>query len=189
MQRAKNFVVIYSGRTGSSPIINILARQPGLCVPVFENLDHRFVGAERAGRIPEILDEVFRTGALAGAPPRLPSLAISEDAYEYAPVAGLRDLRAARTGLPRGRVRPHALRAAAVPGRYVVLLRRLRRVWLRVRCDHDVRAELRSDGGILPGRQLAEPRMVLERHRVRRPVRAELQRRRLRRRLHDAGRL
>jgi hypothetical protein len=49
------------------------------------------------------------TGPLPGAPPRLPSLAISEDAYEYAPVAGLRDLRAAvadaynrrfRRGLP-----------------------------------------------------------------------------------------
>ena len=35
------------------------------------------------------------TGPLPGAPPRLPSLTISDDAYEYAPVAGLRDLRAA----------------------------------------------------------------------------------------------
>jgi aspartate/methionine/tyrosine aminotransferase len=35
------------------------------------------------------------TGALPGAPARLPSLAIPEDAYEYAPVAGLRELRAA----------------------------------------------------------------------------------------------
>jgi N-succinyldiaminopimelate aminotransferase len=35
------------------------------------------------------------TGALPGAPPRLPSLMIADDAYEYAPVAGLRDLRAA----------------------------------------------------------------------------------------------
>ncbi|HEY4223517.1 MAG TPA: pyridoxal phosphate-dependent aminotransferase, partial [Myxococcota bacterium] len=39
------------------------------------------------------------TGALPGAPPRLPSLIISDGdvggAYEYAPVAGLRDLRAA----------------------------------------------------------------------------------------------
>ncbi len=35
------------------------------------------------------------TGALPGAPPRLPSLAVSDDAYEYAPVAGLGDLRAA----------------------------------------------------------------------------------------------
>lgn len=49
------------------------------------------------------------TGPLPGAPPRLPSLAIAEDAYEYAPVAGLKDLRAAvadaynrrfRRGLP-----------------------------------------------------------------------------------------
>jgi N-succinyldiaminopimelate aminotransferase len=49
------------------------------------------------------------TGALPGAPPRLPSLTIAEDAYEYAPVAGLADLRAAvadaynrrfRRGLP-----------------------------------------------------------------------------------------
>jgi N-succinyldiaminopimelate aminotransferase len=49
------------------------------------------------------------TGPLPGAPPRLASLAIAEDAYEYAPVAGLRDLRAAvadavnrrfRRGLP-----------------------------------------------------------------------------------------
>jgi N-succinyldiaminopimelate aminotransferase len=49
------------------------------------------------------------TGALPGAPPRLPALAIPDDAYEYAPVAGLLDLRAAvadaynrrfRRGLP-----------------------------------------------------------------------------------------
>lgn len=49
------------------------------------------------------------TGALPGAPARLPSLAIAEDAYEYAPVAGLWELRAAvadaynrrfRRGLP-----------------------------------------------------------------------------------------
>ncbi len=35
------------------------------------------------------------TGPLAGAPPRLETLPMPEDAYEYAPVAGLRDLRAA----------------------------------------------------------------------------------------------
>ncbi|MCC7072835.1 MAG: pyridoxal phosphate-dependent aminotransferase [Deltaproteobacteria bacterium] len=49
------------------------------------------------------------TGALPGAPPRLPALAIPDDAYEYAPVAGLWELRAAvadaynrrfRRGLP-----------------------------------------------------------------------------------------
>lgn len=71
---SRNFVIIYSGRTGSSPIVNILARQPGVCVPVFENLDHRFIGKERAPRIAEILDEVFATGRLEGAelPPHLP---------------------------------------------------------------------------------------------------------------------
>ena len=71
---ARNFVIIYSGRTGSSPIVNILARQPGLCVPVFENLDHRFVGKERAPEIAAILDEVLTTGRLAGAdlPAHLP---------------------------------------------------------------------------------------------------------------------
>lgn len=49
------------------------------------------------------------TGALPGAPPRLDALAIPDDAYEYAPVAGLWELRAAvadaynrrfRRGLP-----------------------------------------------------------------------------------------
>ena len=35
------------------------------------------------------------TGPLPGAPPRLGQLDIADDAYEYAPVAGLRDLRAA----------------------------------------------------------------------------------------------
>lgn len=64
---ARNFVIIYSGRTGSSPIVNILARQPGLCVPVFENLDHRFIGRERAPEIAAILDGVFATGRLEGA--------------------------------------------------------------------------------------------------------------------------
>jgi hypothetical protein len=63
-------VIIYSGRTGSSPIVNILARQPGICVPVFENLDRRFVGAARVDEIPAILDRVLTTGELEGA--RLP---------------------------------------------------------------------------------------------------------------------
>lgn len=67
MDRAKNFVIIYSGRTGSSPVVNILARQPGVCVPVFEELDHRFIGKARAGEIDTILDAVFTTGELAGA--------------------------------------------------------------------------------------------------------------------------
>jgi hypothetical protein len=77
---ARNFVIIYSGRTGSSPIVNILARQPGLCVPVFENLDHRFIGKERATRIAEILDEVFVTGRLEGVelPPHLPRFPADE---------------------------------------------------------------------------------------------------------------
>jgi len=65
--RPRNFVIIYSGRTGSSPVVNILARQPGVCVPVFENLDRRFVGAARAGEIPGILDGVLATGRLEGA--------------------------------------------------------------------------------------------------------------------------
>lgn len=64
--RPHNFVIIYSGRTGSSPIVNILARQPGVCVPVFENLDRRFIGEARAGEIPGILDQVLATGTLEG---------------------------------------------------------------------------------------------------------------------------
>jgi N-succinyldiaminopimelate aminotransferase len=57
--------------------------------------------AERAGYRPS--DEEWlnlgqgqpETGALPGGPPRLQSLAIAADAYEYAPVAGLWELRAA----------------------------------------------------------------------------------------------
>lgn len=77
---ARNFVIIYSGRTGSSPIVNILARQPGLCVPVFENLDHRFIGPERAPEIAAILDGVFASGRLAGAelPAHLPRFPAGE---------------------------------------------------------------------------------------------------------------
>jgi hypothetical protein len=47
------------------------------------------------------------TGSLPGAPPRIEALPIAEDAYEYAPVAGLRDLRdavGARRAALRGRV-------------------------------------------------------------------------------------
>lgn len=75
-----NFVIIYSGRTGSSPVVNILARQPGICVPVFENLDRRFIGADRTGEIPGILDQVFATGALPGAnlPEHLPRFPAGE---------------------------------------------------------------------------------------------------------------
>lgn len=64
---SRNFVIIYSGRTGSSPIINILARQPGICVPVFENLDRRFIGKDQVQAIPGVLDRVFATGRLEGA--------------------------------------------------------------------------------------------------------------------------
>ena len=75
-----NFVIIYSGRTGSSPVVNILARQPGICVPVFENLDRRFIGADRTGEIPGILDQVFATGVLPGAnlPEHLPRFPAGE---------------------------------------------------------------------------------------------------------------
>lgn len=74
MSQPRNFVIIYSGRTGSSPIVNILARQPGICVPVFENLDARFIGRERAAEVPAILDGVFATGRLEEAtlPEHLP---------------------------------------------------------------------------------------------------------------------
>lgn len=76
----RNFVIIYSGRTGSSPVVNILARQPGICVPVFENLDRRFIGAGRTGELPDILDRVLATGALEGAelPPHLPRFPAGE---------------------------------------------------------------------------------------------------------------
>ena len=45
------------------------------------------------------------TGLLPGAPPRLDRLAIADDAYEYAPVAGLRDLRAAVADMVNRRFR------------------------------------------------------------------------------------
>jgi N-succinyldiaminopimelate aminotransferase len=45
------------------------------------------------------------TGQLPGAPPRLDRLAIPDDAYEYAPVAGLRDLRAAVADMMNRRFR------------------------------------------------------------------------------------
>ena len=78
--RPRNFVIIYSGRTGSSPVVNILARQPGICVPVFENLDRRFICAGRTGKLPGILDRVLATGALEGAelPPHLPRFPAGE---------------------------------------------------------------------------------------------------------------
>ena len=78
--RPRNFVIIYSGRTGSSPVVNILARQPGLCVPVFENLDRRFIGEARAGEIPAILDRVLTTGRLEDAelPEHLPRFPTGE---------------------------------------------------------------------------------------------------------------
>lgn len=75
-----NFVIIYSGRTGSSPVVNILAHQPGVCVPVFENLDRRFIGEARAGEIPGILDRVLATGAFEEAtlPEHLPRFPAGE---------------------------------------------------------------------------------------------------------------
>lgn len=62
----RNFVILYRGREGSSPIINQLGRHPGIHVPVFEHLD--FVQVEkRIGRVDpaQMVDGLFRGATIA----------------------------------------------------------------------------------------------------------------------------
>lgn len=53
-------------------------------MPVFENLDRRYIGKERADEIPGILDQVLASGVLEGAelPEHLPRFSGRRDAEE-----------------------------------------------------------------------------------------------------------
>ncbi len=58
--QAANFIILFAGREGSSAIINMLSAQPGIHVPLWEDLDsHRF---NEQARLPEIMDGIFRDG-------------------------------------------------------------------------------------------------------------------------------
>ena len=60
---ARNFLIFYWGREGSSAIISTLSGQPEINVPLFEALEKRQLGdAYDSARVAELLDEMFTTG-------------------------------------------------------------------------------------------------------------------------------
>lgn len=66
----KNFIILYHGREGSSPIISMLSSHPEICVAGFEHMDKKnlkeFLGKDPEGFIDELLYEVFNSGTAPG---------------------------------------------------------------------------------------------------------------------------
>lgn len=64
---ARNFLIIYTAREGSSGIVNLLSQHPNVVVPVFEGLDPYSMAqtSPDAHIVPE-LDKVFSSGAFDG---------------------------------------------------------------------------------------------------------------------------
>ena len=59
----KNFLIAYTGREGSSAIINLLGKQTGVVVPLFEDLDKQnFQKFFEPEEIAAVLDYVYGTG-------------------------------------------------------------------------------------------------------------------------------
>ncbi len=64
---AKNFIIQFSGREGSSAIISALSAQKGVNVPLFEELDWRdFRETRDLTELPQALSEVFVNGVYTG---------------------------------------------------------------------------------------------------------------------------
>ncbi len=65
-----NFIIIYSGREGSSAIVSMLSAQKSVHVPLFEELDayNRRRSANDVP-LPQLFDSVFKSGAFGTAPP------------------------------------------------------------------------------------------------------------------------
>lgn len=60
---ARNFIIFYWGREGSSAIISTLSAQPEINVPLFEALEQRQLGdGYDSARVAALLDEMFATG-------------------------------------------------------------------------------------------------------------------------------
>lgn len=63
----RNFIVSYTGRVGSSAIIDVLSRLPAFVIPIFEELDwyyiqeHGLEDKHNAGNIHNIVDYLIRT--------------------------------------------------------------------------------------------------------------------------------
>lgn len=59
----KNFLIAYTGREGSSAIVNLLGKQTGVVVPLFEDLDRQnFQEFFEPDQIAAVLDYVYSTG-------------------------------------------------------------------------------------------------------------------------------
>lgn len=60
---ARRFILLYTGREGSSPIISTLGRHPGVCVPVFEEFDRgNFLKIAGIEDLPAAMDRAFWSG-------------------------------------------------------------------------------------------------------------------------------
>lgn len=68
MAKRSNFIIMYSGREGSSAIVSMLSAQNGVHVPLFEDLDPH--NTEKTGLysdLPVVVNDVFQTGELLDA--------------------------------------------------------------------------------------------------------------------------
>ena len=58
-----NFMILYSGREGSSPLISMLSAQNGVCVPLFEDLDRRNFELNHPNEnLADVIDKVYDSG-------------------------------------------------------------------------------------------------------------------------------
>ncbi len=78
---AKNFIIFYSGREGSSAIISTLSAQPEINVPLFEDLEQWVLGEEySSSRVAELLNEMWSTGYSPVSQAKLDRLFAKDDA-------------------------------------------------------------------------------------------------------------
>ena len=66
---SRNFLLIYTGREGSSGIVNLLSQHPNVVVPLFEGLDPYNEDVSKEGfDVVRELDSIFDTGMFSGTP-------------------------------------------------------------------------------------------------------------------------
>lgn len=65
---AKNFLIVYTARDGSSALINLLSKHPNVVVPLFEGMDPYALPKPLGDAAPE-LERIFTTGEFDGIQP------------------------------------------------------------------------------------------------------------------------
>lgn len=84
---AGNFIIQYSGREGSSAIVSTLSAQPGVNIPIFEDLDpHQFFNSRKPADYPQVIDEIFTTGKFGDKKPNKERIFSEPGAGGYATI-------------------------------------------------------------------------------------------------------